>query len=169
MPALSSNFRIEDVTYQKYRYKVPYASNASAGTLDIFNDNITPYSLTTAIASIIGFFLIKDEELNFNIPVIKLLKISASDLLIHITLIAAMMRTDYTTMIVVNSSSLLSVVMVGAFCSGVKETLPSNEERDDAALNGQIEPQASRTDRIGREKIWICLIIVIGVSIFSLN
>jgi hypothetical protein len=148
---------------------VPYASNSPTGTSDIFNDNITPFSFTNAIAAIIGFFLIKDEELTFNIPLTKLLKISASDLLIHITLIAALIRTDYTTMIVVNSSSLLSVVMVGAFCSGVKETLPSNEERDDAVLNGQIEPQAPRTERIGKEKIWICLIIVIGVLIFSLN
>lgn len=96
---------------------MPYAN--SAGTAELFTDNITPYSFTTAIACLIGYALIRDEELAFNIPIPKLAKIAACDLVVHIALIAALLRTDYTTLIVVNSTSLLSVVLVGAFCSGV--------------------------------------------------
>jgi hypothetical protein len=106
---------------------VPYPSNGNAGTSDVFTDNITPISFTSAIAALVGYLLIKDEELTFDIPILKLLKISCSDLVIHIALIAALLRTDYTTMVVVNSTSLLSVVLVAAFCSGVKQT-PSNNE-----------------------------------------
>jgi hypothetical protein len=108
------------------RYKVPYASNVSAGTSNVFTDNITPFSFTSAIACLIGYFLIKEEELTFNIPIKKLLKVAVSDLVIQLALIAALIRTDFTTLIVVNSTSLLSVVLVGAFCSGVRDTKSSN-------------------------------------------
>lgn len=147
---------------------MPYPSNTSSGSADIFTDNITPFSLTTIIGCLLGYLLVKDEDLVFNIPVTKLLKISACDVLIHIALVAALLRTDYTTMIVANSTSLLSVVLVGAFCSGVKDSLP-NSERDDVALNGTTTAPQTRSDRIGKEKVWICLIVVIGVLTFSLG
>jgi uncharacterized membrane protein YhhN len=55
------------------------------------------------------------------------MKVAVSDLIIHICLIAALLRTDYTTLVVVNSCSILSVVVVGAFFSGVKENTPCNQ------------------------------------------
>lgn len=135
LPALSRHHLVKNVPSRPYRYKVPYPSNTSSGGSDIFTDNITPFSLTTIIGCLLGYLLVKDEDLVFNIPVTKLLKISVCDVLIHISLVAALLRTDYTTMIVANSTSLLSVVLVGAFCSGVKDSL-QNSEREDVALNG---------------------------------
>lgn len=107
---------------------MPYPSHSSPGTSDIFTDNVTPFGISSGIACLIGYFIIKEEELNFDIPVKKLAKIAACDLTIHILLITALLRTDYTTLQVVNSSSLLSVVLVGAFCSGVNHNTLRNEE-----------------------------------------
>lgn len=149
LPTLSRHHLIKNVPSQPCRYKVPYPSNTSSGGADIFNDNITPFSLTSFIGCLLGYLLVKDEDLVFNIPVTKLLKISVCDILIQIALVAALLRTDYTTMIVVNSTSLLSVVLVGAFCSGVKDSLP-NSEREFVALNGTITAPQTRSDRIGK-------------------
>lgn len=72
--------------------------------------------------------MIKEEELNFDIPMKKLVKVAACDLTVHVLLITALLRTDYTTLQVVNSSCLLSVVLVGAFCSGVNHNTLRDEE-----------------------------------------
>lgn len=72
--------------------------------------------------------MIKEEELSFDIPIKKLVKVAACDMTIHILLITALLRTDYTTLQVVNSSSLLSVVLVGAFCSGVNRNALRNDD-----------------------------------------
>jgi hypothetical protein len=106
--------------YNYQRYKVPYPNNKIHNQSDIFSDQITPNSIISGIACLIGFLCMKDEELTFNIPIMKLAKIACSDFIIHICLIAALLRTDYTTLLVVNSLSLLSVVIVGSLFSGVK-------------------------------------------------
>ena len=87
---------------------------------------------------------------------------AACDILIHVALVTALLRTDYTTMIVVNSCSLLSVVLVAAFCSGVKE------QQGEGAELAEGQNMAIRSDKIGPEKIWTCLIVVVGIIIFSL-
>lgn len=106
---------------------MPYVRNTNNQMSDIFTDNITPFALTSGIACLIGYFMLKDQDLSFDIPIIKLVKVASCDLLIHILLITALLRTDYTTLIVVNSCSLLSVVIVGAFFSGVNGTSVHND------------------------------------------
>ena len=64
--------------------------------------------------------MLKEEEMNFNIPIIKLAKVATCDIVIHVCLIAALLRTNYTTLVVVNTCSLISVILVGSFCTGVK-------------------------------------------------
>ena len=66
--------------------------------------------------------------MNTSIPIYKLFKIAISDVIIHITIIAALLRTNFTTMVVVNSCSIVSVIFVGAFCSGVKYEVEEGEE-----------------------------------------
>lgn len=68
----------------------------------------------------IGYLCMKDEEMTFNIPLIKVGKVAFCDFVIHICLIAALLRTDYTTLLVVNSLGLLSVVIIGSLFTGVK-------------------------------------------------
>lgn len=75
----------------------------------------------SGISCLLGFLTAKNEELTFNIPIVKLLKVALSDVIIHVLLIAALLRTSFTTLIVVNTCSIISVIMVGAFCSGVKD------------------------------------------------
>lgn len=74
----------------------------------------------SGISCLLGFLAAKNEELTFNIPITKLLKLALSDVFIHILLITALLRTNFTTLIVVNTCSIISVIMVGAFCTGVK-------------------------------------------------
>jgi hypothetical protein len=93
----------------------------------------------------------KDEALVFNIPITKLFKIGVCDVLIHILLVIAMLRTDYTTMLVVNSASLLSAVLVGAYCSGVKD-IPNNGEGP--AINGATTAPQTKSDKIGSHLYW---------------
>ena len=76
--------------------------------------------IAAGISCLFGFLATKNEELTFNIPLFKLAKVAVSDVLIHICIITALLRTNYTTMIVVNSCSIVSVIFVGAFCSGVQ-------------------------------------------------
>ena len=37
----------------------------------------------------------------------------------HVCAIAALLRVSYTTYIIIHSCSIVSVIVVGAFCSGV--------------------------------------------------
>jgi len=74
--------------------------------------------------------MIKDDYVGFTVPLKELAKVSVCDITTHVCLIAALLRTSYTTLIVVNTCSLLSVVLVGAYCSGVKEVLDERADGD---------------------------------------
>ncbi len=128
MPVGCECVRGEDVHIGLLRYKVPYAQNGNPQATDIFTDNITPFAFTSGLACLIGYCMLKDDDISLDIPIPKLAKVAACDLLIHILLITALLRTDYTTLIVVNSCSLLSVVVIGAFFSGVGGHRLGNDE-----------------------------------------
>lgn len=44
---------------------MPYPNQAGSGKGDIFVDNITPFGFTAGIACLIGYFMVKDEDLTF--------------------------------------------------------------------------------------------------------
>ena len=85
----------------------------------MFTDKITPYVIIAGLITFFCYIFIPDEHIDTSIPIKFFARMAVCDLVIHVSLIAAMLRTTYTTMIVVNTASLLSVVLVGAFCSGV--------------------------------------------------
>ena len=93
--------------------------------------------ISGGVSCLFGFFVIKTEELVFNIPILKLIRIAGCDVLIHICCITALLRTNYTTLVVVNTCSIISVILVGAFCSGVNY---SNQ------VEGAIEGNAEEGD-----------------------
>ena len=76
--------------------------------------------MVSGVSCLFGFLAAKNEELTFDIPIRTLVKVASCDVLIHVCNIAALLRTNFTTMIVVNTCSIISVILVGAFCSGVK-------------------------------------------------
>ncbi len=84
----------------------------------------------------------------------------------HILLVIAMPRTDYTTMLVINSASLLSAVLVGAYRSGVKDIPPGIEGEGG---NGATTAPPTKSDKIGSQQVWICLVVFIGIVIFNLS
>ena len=122
----------------------------------MFTDKLTPYVLIAGLITFFCYVFVPDDQIDTSIPLKCFAKIAVCDLIVHVCLITAMLRTNYTTMIVVNTTSLLSVVVVGAFCSGV---------------NHQSNPDAPsrRSNKVGPEKIWICAIICVGVAIFALS
>jgi hypothetical protein len=71
------------------------------------------------MACLLGYLAAKSQELTFNLPLLQIARLAASDLVIHVCLITALLRTNFTTMIVVNNCSIISVIVVGAYCSGV--------------------------------------------------
>lgn len=87
----------------------------------MFTDKITPFAITTLMSSIFGYFRLKPEDAGVQVPIMKLAKVSATDLFIHIMLMAGLMRSSYTLMVMANTCSLLSVVVIAAFFSGVKK------------------------------------------------
>ena len=99
---------------------MPFLRKSDPTQSDKFADQVTPYTFNTLVASLLCLFLTPKEDRKFSIPISSFAKVSACDLVIQISLLTAMLRTSYTTMLVVNSSSLLSVVAVGAYCSRVK-------------------------------------------------
>ena len=83
--------------------------------------------LTAGISCLLGYLSATNQELTFDLPILKLVKLAGCDVIIHVSLISALLRTNFTTLIVVNTCSIISVVMVGAFCSGVKYPLEGEE------------------------------------------
>lgn len=61
----------------------------------------------------------------------KLTKIAACDTIVHVCLISALLMTNYTTFIVVNTLSLISVLLVGSFCTSVKYDSQNQQEGED--------------------------------------
>lgn len=60
----------------------------------------------------------------------KLAKVAACDTITHVCLISALILTNYTTYIIVNTLSLISVILVGSYCTGVKYDKPEEGEED---------------------------------------
>ncbi len=120
-----------------------YPRNSNPSATDFFTDKLTPFAITAGVSCLLGFLIIKDEELNFDIPIYKLAKISACDIITHVCLIAALIRTNYTTFIVVNTCSLISVILVGSFCTGVKYDTENTGELEEGNEQNQIRSQSN--------------------------
>jgi hypothetical protein len=86
---------------------------------DIFTDKITPFCITSGIGCLLSYFIIDEEEDKIIASHSKFIKIAIFDVLIHICLVAALLKTSYTLVVMVNACSLLSVVIVAAYFSGL--------------------------------------------------
>jgi hypothetical protein len=130
---------------------VAYPRNLNPSQTDFFTDKLTPFAITAGVSCLLGFLIIKDEELNFDIPIAKLAKVSVCDILTHVCLIAALIRTNYTTFIVVNTCSLISVILVGSFCTAVNyDTQQAGEHTAEQAPEQTGEPRRSnKREQIG--------------------
>ncbi len=105
---------------------MPYPRNSNPAISDIFSDKITPLGIWAGVACLLGYMFMKNDELTFDIPIKKLAKVVACDMITHVCLISALLLTNYTTFIVVNTLSLISVILVGSFCTSVKYNSPND-------------------------------------------
>jgi hypothetical protein len=108
--------------------------------------------------------MLRDEQATFDIPLKMLSKVAFCDIVTHICLTTALLRTTYTTVIIVNTCSLLSVVLVGSFFSGVKDNSHELEEIEGVPVEARGRRES---DKIGLEKLKVCGVVCLGIIIFS--
>lgn len=144
---------------------MPYPRNSPSpadASSDIFTDKITPFGITSGLGCLLGFLMLRDEQATFDIPLRMLSKVAFCDIVTHICLTTALLRTTYTTVIIVNTCSLLSVVLVGSFFSGVRDDSHELQEIEGGEVRGR-----RQSDKIGPEKLRVCGVVCLGIIIFS--
>jgi hypothetical protein len=101
--------------------------------------------------SIIGFIILKithwkEENYRIEIPAKKSLACSAVINLNMWTYNKAVITASFPAVVMVKSCSLLSVILVGIFCSRVKD----------------------KELKLGKSKIWIGIVVTIGIILFNI-
>jgi hypothetical protein len=114
-------------------------------------------------AVIIGYVKLDDQELSMPIQNTKLLKVVVVDISIHVLLMIAMMKASYILMIMANTCGLLSIILVGVYYSRQRSLQAHSEQEANSGVSGQANNQTS----LGYDKIWICLIVCIGMFFFN--
>lgn len=71
------------------------------------------------------------------------------DVIVHVCLVTALIRTSYVMMVMVNSCSLLAVVVIAACCTGVREDYVDGENGD--GNRNRIESNNGRNNSIGQD------------------
>lgn len=97
-----------------FSYKVPY-KNSSSSSFDFYTDALTPMVFSSFFAAAIGYMKLEDHELELEIPMKNLLKLVALEVVIHFSLMWALMNASYILVVMANSCGLLSVIIVGVY------------------------------------------------------
>ncbi len=68
-------------------------------------------------AATIGFLRLEENDLDLEIPFLKLLKLALLEIAIHFSLMWALMNASYILVVMANSCGLLSVIIVSVYFS----------------------------------------------------